>query len=108
MHTNFTEVYTISNIEDLYFTYFNVIQYGADSSIQDKFYSSPVTNDTIFYPLSNSNAIYLSTILTESTITLDYIQNKSVIIEMNIVYDCVVKQSYCDPKFVFTVLSDEL
>jgi hypothetical protein len=76
-----------------------VIQYGADSDLDDKFYSSPVTNDTIFYPLANSNAITLGAILYEADVTMDYIYNKSVLIEMNIVYDCLVKDDACDPTF---------
>ncbi len=72
MHSNFTEVYTITDLENLYFQYFSVIQFGSDSNLDDVLYTSPITNETIYYPLENSNAITLDTILSETGLTLDY------------------------------------
>jgi len=44
-------------MKDVYFKFFNVIQFGAEQDIDDIVYTTPVTNETILYPQRGANAI---------------------------------------------------
>lgn len=106
MDPSSTLLYNITNINSLYFSYFNVIQFNSDSSLPDVYYTSPITNDTIYYPKSGSNAITLSYILGEVGLNYTYIQNESITIEVNFNYDCVASKPNCNPTGTFYLLSD--
>jgi hypothetical protein len=50
--------------DDLYFDYYNVIQFGTDKDIEDIIYATPKRpNEKIFYPLPNSNAFFVKSVI---------------------------------------------
>ena len=68
-------------------------------------YGTPLTNETIFYPKPQANAISLQSLLQENEMTLEDVLGAGAILKMNFEYNCELKYSSCEPEITFDRLS---